>query len=128
MSAFNNDEIEYLGEQRLGRLATVGRAGQPHITPVGYRYNPDLDTIDIGGYDLPATKKYRDILANPLVAFVVDDVLPPWRPRSVEIRGRAQAVGAGKSSLIRIVPTRIVSRGLDGTPATHSRHVEGSSG
>lgn len=123
MSAFTPEEIAYLTEQGLGRLATVGSDGQPHAVPVGYRYNPARDTIDIGGHDLPRTKKYRDVLANPAVAFVVDDVLPPWRPRQVEIRGRAAVVGAGDAALIRITPTRIVARGLDGTPATHSRRV-----
>lgn len=123
MSAFAPEEIAYLTEQGLGRLATVERSGQPHVVPGGYRYNPALDTIDIGGHDLPRTKKYRDVLANPAVAFVVDDVLPPWRPRQVEVRGRAAVVGVDDAALIRITPPRIVARGLDGTPATHSRRV-----
>ncbi len=123
MGAFTNEEIEYLKTQRLGRLATVASSGQPHVVPVGFRYNPQLDTIDIGGHNLAATKKYKNVAANPLVAFVVDDVLPPWRPRSVEVQGRAQAHGTGDAAVIRITPTRIISRGLDGTPATYSRLV-----
>ncbi len=61
----------------------MGLDGQPHVVPVGFRYNAKLDTIDIGGHALERTKKFRDVKANPRVAFVVDDVLPPWRPRSV---------------------------------------------
>ena len=49
MSAFTEKEIEYLGTQRLGRLATIDSAGNPHVVPVGFRYNPETDTIDIGG-------------------------------------------------------------------------------
>ncbi len=123
MGGFTDEEIEYLNSQRLGRLATVAADGQPHVVPVGFRYNPQLRTIDVGGHDLSATKKFRNIAANPLVAFVVDDVLPPWRPRSVEVQGRAEALGEGDAAVIRITPTRIISRGLDGTPSTHSRSV-----
>ena len=62
MSIFTPDEIEYLGSGLLGRLATVGPDGTPHIAPVGMiSYNPHLDTMDIRGHDLTNTKKYRDI-------------------------------------------------------------------
>ena len=38
-------EIDYFGSQRLGRLATVGQDGVPHVVPVTFRYNPEVDTI-----------------------------------------------------------------------------------
>ena len=41
MSAFTPAEIAYLQSQRLGRLATIGLDGQPHVVPVAFRYNPD---------------------------------------------------------------------------------------
>jgi Pyridoxamine 5'-phosphate oxidase len=40
MSAFSHAEFDYLGSQRLGRLATVGKDGVPHVVPVAFRYNP----------------------------------------------------------------------------------------
>jgi len=123
MSAFTETERAYLAEAKLGRLATIGHGGQPHVVPVGFRHNVESDSIDIGGRELERSKKFRDAVANPRVAFVVDDVLPPWRPRSVEIQGLAKAVGTGDSALIRIAPGRIISRGLDGTPRTRSRRV-----
>jgi len=46
-------------------------------------------------------------------AIVIDDVLPPWQPRGIEIRGHAEAV-PGPPAMIRIYPTRIISWGLDG--------------
>jgi pyridoxamine 5'-phosphate oxidase family protein len=121
MSNFSPAEIAYLGNQRLGRLATVNAAGEPHVVPMGFRYNPEQDTIDIGGLNLGKTKKVRDIADNPNVAFVVDDVQPPWQPRGIEIRGRAQFLSEGgqainpnfRSEMIRIVPTRIISWGID---------------
>lgn len=114
-SAFSDTEIEFLTTQRLlGRLATVGASGQPHVVPVGWSYNTDLDTIDIAGSQVENTKKFRDAATNPLVAFVVDDVLPPWRPRCIEIRGTAEAINpADGPALIRITATKVVSWGVE---------------
>ena len=77
MSVFRDAEIEYLGSQRLGRLATVGHDGMPHVVPVAFRYNPEADTIDIGGHDFAKRKKFRDVKRMGVAALVVDDVLPP---------------------------------------------------
>ena len=87
MSAFTEKETEYMNEQRLGRLSTVDAGGRPHVVPVGFRYNADQHTVDIGERKLGATKKFRDAGNTGKAAFVVDDVLPPWRVRGVEIRG-----------------------------------------
>ena len=76
MSVFSDAEREYLGSQRFGRLATVGPDGTPHVVPTGFRYNPQQDTIDIGGDGFTTSKKYRDALRHPKVAFVVDDIVP----------------------------------------------------
>src|SRR5438045_9247456 len=99
MSAFTEKEIEYLGTQRLGRLATVDGAGNPHVVPVGFRYNPETDTIDIGGHHVADTRKWAHAQQHPRVAFVVDDVLPPWRPSCVEIRGDAELPDTGVDAL-----------------------------
>lgn len=122
MSVFSPAELHYLGTERLlGRLATIDPSGQPHVVPVGWRYNAELDTIDIGGRDFARTRKFRNVAANPKVAFVVDDVLPPWQPRCVQVRGEAQALdavtppdGGEPAPLIRITPTKITSWGLGG--------------
>lgn len=122
MSRFTADEISYLNDQRLGRLATVNAVGQPHVVPVGFRYDPATDTIAIGGHNFAQSKKVRDVQANPRVAFVVDDLatIDPWRPRGIEIRGEVevmetagQRIGPGFSDTwLRITPRRIISWGL----------------
>jgi pyridoxamine 5'-phosphate oxidase family protein len=66
VSAFTAAEIEYLRRSssagpRLARVATVGADGTPHVTPVGFSYNPELDAIEIGGRDFARTKKFRDV-------------------------------------------------------------------
>jgi pyridoxamine 5'-phosphate oxidase family protein len=126
MSVFTPAEIAYLRSQRLGRLATVGADGQPHVVPVGFRYNATLDVIEFGGTGgFAKRKKYRDIVRNPRVAFVVDDLasVNPWRVRGIEIRGRAEIALTGGKELgpgfdpeaIRIRPQPIISWGIDGS-------------
>ena len=133
MSNFTPAEIEYLKSQRLGRLATVNAAGEPHVVPVGFRYNAELDTIDIGGLNITQSKKFRDVSRNGRAALVVDDVLPPWQPRGIEVRGRAEIVATGGQEIvpsfvpeiIRVFPTRIISWGLEGDAYhSNSRSVE----
>lgn len=123
MSAFTPAELAYLRSQFLRRLATVGPKHQPHVVPVAFRYNPDLETVDIGGHDFAARKKFRDVRRNPRVAFVVDDVQrQPWRARGIEIRGVAEVLETGgeeirrgfSPQMFRIRPKRIVSWGIEG--------------
>lgn len=125
MSAFTEAELAYLiGEQRLGRLATVGVDGMPHVVPSGIRYNPEHDSIDVGGIELERTKKYRDAQRTGVATVVVDDVVPPWRPRGIEIRAHAEATGR-PNPLLRLRPIRIVSWGLesDVIGERYARHV-----
>jgi pyridoxamine 5'-phosphate oxidase family protein len=118
MSVFSDAELAYLARGKLGRLATIDAAGMPHVVPLGWRYNPGLDAIDIGGRDFARTRKFRNAQRNPNVALVVDDVLPPWRPRGVLIRGRAEALadatgpdGDPAGPIIRLHPTEVISWG-----------------
>ena len=116
MSVFTEAELAYLhGGRRLGRVATVGRDGTPHVVPVGWTHNEATDTIDIGGHDFARTKKFKDVAATGRAAIVIDDLAStdPWRPRAVEVRGRAEAI-EHPTPMIRIHPERIVSWGLDG--------------
>ncbi len=133
MGTFTDAEVGYLNSQPLGRLATIGLDGRPHVTPVGVFYDPETQTIVIGGHagsNMVASKKFRDARRRPDVAFVVDDLasVDPWTPRFVEIRGRAEThtdggeevgvlVGASMpfdAAWIRIIPSRIVAMGIDG--------------
>lgn len=115
-------ELEYLATQKLGRLATVQPDGTLQVSPVGFGYNPDLATIDIGGYNMAASRKFRNVAENGRVAFVVDDILSvqPWRVRCLEIRGTGEAIDTSADSaaqfegaIIRIHPKRIISFGID---------------
>ena len=116
MSAFGAAELDYLlGERRLGRIATVGKDGTPHVVPVGWSYNREHDSIDVGGRDFEQTKKFRDVARSGRAAIVIDDLAStsPWRPRAVAVRGPAEAIHEPRP-LIRIYPERVRSWGLEG--------------
>jgi pyridoxamine 5'-phosphate oxidase family protein len=126
MGKFTEDERKYLSERRLGRIATVGKDGTPHVVPVGWRYNPERESIDVGGRDFARTKKFRDARRSGRAAIVIDDLAStdPWRPRGIEVRGRAEILD-GARPLIRIHPERIVSWGIESEEMgkRHSRSV-----
>ena len=122
---FTEAEIAYMREQSLGRIATVGPDGQPHVTPVTFHYNAEEDAVDVGGIFWGGTKKWRDAQRNPKVSLLVDDVIPePRQARALEIRGTAELHETGGDDInprfpnfapqfFRIRPTRIVAWGLD---------------
>jgi pyridoxamine 5'-phosphate oxidase family protein len=114
MSVFLESERRYMaGGRQLGRIATVGADGTPHVVPVAWIYNAARDAIEIGGSNLERTKKFRDVARTGRAAIVIDDLesVDPWHPRAVEVRGAGEAI-ALPTPLIRIHPERIVSWGL----------------
>jgi pyridoxamine 5'-phosphate oxidase family protein len=126
--SFKRHEIEFMKAADLGRLATIQRDGTPQASPVGFTYNEELGTIDISGYNIAKSQKFRNLAHNDKVAFVIDDIVSrdPWRVRCLEIRGTAQqavtaadrngaAGDALDSAVIRITPHRIISFGIDHT-------------
>ena len=90
---FSRAERSYLAGQRLGRLATVSPNGIVGNAPVAFFVRSD-DTIDIGGQQMCATKKFRNVTSGSRGAFVVDDLAPGagWHPRYLETRGTAEAL------------------------------------
>ena len=112
---FNETELAYLTSQRLGRLATAQPNGTLQVSPVGFTYNSATSSIDIGGFNLEKSRKFRNIADNGRAAFVVDDLVSvqPWRVRCIEIRGVAEAMTTPNGPLIRLHPKRIISFGID---------------
>src|SRR6202142_4073495 len=102
-AVFTDSELAYLKGQRLGRLATISPSGAPQANPVGFTVNDVLGTIDIFGFNLAKSKKYRNVKANPKVAFVVDDLasVNPWVVRGAEARGVAEALGGVAGPMAR---------------------------
>ncbi len=127
---FTPAELEYLGSQRLGRLATVDASGAPQNNPVGFFIDEASGDVVIGGLNMAKSRKFRNVKQNPSVALVVDDLasVDPWVVRGVEIRGAAQAledidppIPRMSREVIRITPRWIASWGVD--PAVSGMHV-----
>lgn len=122
MAELSQAQLDYLAGQRLGRLATAGADGRPHVVPVSFVWNSKLGTLDSGGHHVSTTKKFRDVQANGWAAIVVDDLVStdPWTPRMLEIRGPAEAITSGGTQLapgfgeafIRIHPEKVNAFGL----------------
>jgi pyridoxamine 5'-phosphate oxidase family protein len=120
-TGFTPEELSYLRDQPLGRLATVDEQHVPQVVPVGFFVDEQTGEVSIGGTALGSTRKFRNVEATGRAAFVVDDLvsIDPWRVRGIEIRGHAEArrdvdpPRPGMSrELILIHPERIRSWGL----------------
>lgn len=94
-------ELEFLRSQRIGRFATIGPSGWPHVAPVMYTMNDDgsLD-FDVDGI------KLRNLRAEPRAAFVVDAMGPR---RGVAIQGRVALIAPERA---RLTPVRKFSWGV----------------
>ena len=119
---FNQAEISFLDRQPRGHLATLGPSGAPQVKPLGFTYNAALGTIDIAGFNMEASAKYRNVQTKPEVAFVVDEVTEQSMEGAhfLEIRGVAETTigthdleGHLDREIIRIHPRRIVSFNVD---------------
>jgi pyridoxamine 5'-phosphate oxidase family protein len=119
---FSKPEIEYMKSQRLARIATVNKKGQPDVVPVGFEF--DGNYFWVGSHDqkiFHQTTKYHNVKnGNKLVSIVIDDLLSvnPWHPRSIKVFGVAEVLdhngifGSGK--YLRITPKISWSMGIEG--------------
>jgi pyridoxamine 5'-phosphate oxidase family protein len=98
---FSPAELEFLRSQRIGRFATVGPSGWPHVTPVMYSVDDDgALEFDVDGV------KLRNLTAEPRAAMVVDAMGPK---RGVAIQGHARLIASERA---RLEPHRKFSWGL----------------
>jgi pyridoxamine 5'-phosphate oxidase family protein len=98
---FSAAELEFLRSQRIGRFATVGPSGWPHVVPVMYAVNDDgsMD-FDVDGV------KLRNLTAEPRAAMVVDAMGPK---RGVAIQGTVELIAPERA---RLRPARKFAWGL----------------
>jgi pyridoxamine 5'-phosphate oxidase family protein len=98
---FTPGELEFLRSQRIGRLATVGESGWPHVVPVMYALDDDgAFEFDVDGV------KLRNLSGEPRAAMVIDAMGPK---RGVATQGRTELVSATRA---RLTPVRKFSWGL----------------
>src|SRR4029077_16296050 len=91
--------------------------------------NAGHDAIDVGGLRMSQTKKLRYVQRTGRASIVIDDVLPPWQPRMIEVRGTATVIPLGgkafgerfEDTIVRIRPTRIIAFGIDPVDTANPR-------
>src|SRR6266853_5820020 len=91
MALFSDSELEFLRSQRIGRFATIGPTGWPHVVPVMYAVD-DSGSLE---FDVDGVK-LRNLTAEPRSAMVVDAMGPK---RGVAVQGRAELVGPERARL-----------------------------
>jgi nitroimidazol reductase NimA-like FMN-containing flavoprotein (pyridoxamine 5'-phosphate oxidase superfamily) len=124
------EEIEFMKNHVLCRLATASRKGWPQVTPVTYALDGERPVIatDYG------TKKLKNIVENPKVALIIDEFRPN---KGLMIQGKCEIFEKGKeylrllkilfdrfeyyranpwkegeSPILRIIPVRVTSWSL----------------
>jgi pyridoxamine 5'-phosphate oxidase family protein len=98
---FTLSELEFLRSQRIGRLATVGTSGWPHVVPVMYTLDDD------GGFEFDVDGvKLRNLISEPRAAIVIDAMGPK---RGVAVQGRTELTAPERA---RLSPVRKFSWGL----------------
>ena len=94
------EQAAFLMAQRVGRLATVDAAGNPHVVPVCFAVSEINLYITIDEKPKRATsrplKRLRNMIENPSTAFVADRYDEDWtRLGWVMLRGRAEILTNG---------------------------------
>ncbi|MGA7911582.1 MAG: TIGR03668 family PPOX class F420-dependent oxidoreductase [Candidatus Dormiibacterota bacterium] len=91
----------HLGGARVGRLATGGPGGQPHVVPVCFAFEGDTIYIAVDGKPKQTRdlKRLRNIAANPAVALLVDHYEDDWAKLWwVRVDGHARVITDGVES------------------------------
>jgi pyridoxamine 5'-phosphate oxidase family protein len=101
---FTDDEVSFLTQGRLARLATASSDGQPHVVPVVYEF--DGMAFYFTGWNLEKSLKFRNLVENKKVAMVIDDLLSvcPWKPRGLEVRGVAELGKEDGRPYVKVTP------------------------
>ncbi|MFI6500864.1 pyridoxamine 5'-phosphate oxidase family protein [Nonomuraea typhae] len=122
---FTERELVYLRDHTLGRLASAGADGRPHVVPVRFRLSEKATSLEIGARDLPVRgqrRVYKDnATENPHLAIVVDDYTEEGTPRGLLIRGTARLHDTGGEHVVRgggpkwleLTPSSVSSWGID---------------
>ncbi|MGH2560578.1 MAG: TIGR03668 family PPOX class F420-dependent oxidoreductase [Thermomicrobiales bacterium] len=99
------EEIDFVRNRRVGRLATADEQGNPYAVPVCFAVLDGADgPVIVSALDqkpksrpLERLRRVQNILSRPEVALIVDDYAEDWeRLAFVHIRGRARLIDPGE--------------------------------
>ncbi len=108
MTYFTDRHLAFLHNQRVGRLATADRSGQPHVVPVCFAYDSASLYIALDAKPKRVVpqqlKRVRNILENPQVAVVIDHYTENWSELAyLLIRGTASLIPAADTAHERAI-------------------------
>ncbi|MDE2779153.1 MAG: TIGR03668 family PPOX class F420-dependent oxidoreductase [Chloroflexota bacterium] len=86
MLSLTPEQVQRLAAAPVGRLSTAGKSGAPHVIPVCFALDEEVDGVAIyialdqkpKRAALTRLRRVRNILENPQVALVVDHYDPDW--------------------------------------------------
>ena len=87
MSASERDE--FLASERTCRVASIGRDGSPHVTPLWFAW----DGTSLWLTSIVRSQRWSDLQRDNRVSVIVDAGAPFTELRGVELRGAAEVVG-----------------------------------
>lgn len=104
MIRFTDEQLAFIQAQRVGRLATADREGQPHVIPVCYACDGRSVYIALDAKPKRVApqklRRVRNLLENPRIALVVDRYSDDWSVLAyVLIRGSAELLVGGGEQL-----------------------------
>jgi PPOX class probable F420-dependent enzyme len=97
MKLTTEDARERFAAQRVARLATAGRDGQPHVVPITFAVDGDriYTAVDHKPKTTPNLRRLRNIAENPRVALLTDHYEDDWTKLWwVRVDGHASIVTA----------------------------------
>ncbi|CAB4664685.1 unannotated protein [freshwater metagenome] len=127
MPVFTDAEIAYLEAQPLIRIGSVSPSGQTDVSVA--TFGVDGDTLVSGGFAIEKTVRFKNVLSNPRVSVIIDDlpITDPWSPRGFKVRGTMVAEEHDGGMQFRITPEVIWSWGIntktEGIPPMERRTV-----
>ena len=80
---------EFLSSERTCRVATVGKDGAPHATPLWFGW--DGETIWL--YSIVKSQRWTDLQRDPRIGVVIDAGTDYFELRGVEFTGTVEVVG-----------------------------------
>jgi PPOX class probable F420-dependent enzyme len=88
--SMNTEERDaFLASERTCRVASIGRDGSPHVTPLWFAW----DGTALWLTSIVRSQRWTDLRRDNRVSVIVDAGGPFTELRGVELRGRAEVVG-----------------------------------
>jgi Pyridoxamine 5'-phosphate oxidase len=81
----------YLAAERICRVATVGAAGRPHVTPLWFVWIPEPAGLWL--YSITGSQRWADLRRRPWASAVVDSGTSYAELRGVELGGPVSVMG-----------------------------------